>query len=305
MGPRFEARGAPADGTDPRVATMAAVTAPILALSVTDDEFGTEAAIDRLLAYYTGSAALHLRLSPASMGLASIGHFAFFHERFRDTLWPIALGWLTRGQWAPLPATPYAVTARRLYPVVRDLRVKNSAPSACAASSGWRGSAAISPAAVAGAMHEADEVRMRVAREFLDLVHDAQRRAPDRFPRTPRPAPAACPACGFTSSAVARARVVAERAVEERLGLRRHAVPVDGVQNSAARRQEVAQEQFVVAVRRRRMPQVRQEMLDVVVHEQQFGRDAGGLGAAPGGFGQRGAVAVAAGLPTRMSRRLD
>ena len=56
MGPRFEARGAPADGTDPRVATMAAVTAPILALSVTDDEFGTEAAIDRLLAYYTGSA---------------------------------------------------------------------------------------------------------------------------------------------------------------------------------------------------------------------------------------------------------
>ena len=106
MGPRFEARGAPADGTDPRVATMAAVTAPILALSVTDDEFGTEAAIDRLLAYYTGSARTHLRLSPASMGLASIGHFAFFHERFRDTLWPIALGWLTRGQWAPLPATP-------------------------------------------------------------------------------------------------------------------------------------------------------------------------------------------------------
>ncbi|MFG0233364.1 alpha/beta fold hydrolase [Achromobacter sp. 413638] len=106
MGPRFEARGAPADGTDPRVATMAAVTAPILALSVTDDEFGTEAAIDRLLAYYSGSARTHLRLSPASMGLASIGHFAFFHERFRDTLWPIALGWLTRGQWAPLPATP-------------------------------------------------------------------------------------------------------------------------------------------------------------------------------------------------------
>ena len=99
MGPRFEARGAPADGTDPRVATMAAVTAPILALSVTDDEFGTEAAIDRLLAT-TPAAPAHLRLSPASMGLASIGHFAFFHERFRDTLWPIALGWLTRGQGA-------------------------------------------------------------------------------------------------------------------------------------------------------------------------------------------------------------
>ncbi|MDI5933353.1 hypothetical protein [Halomonas kalidii] len=24
-----------------------------------------------------------------------IGHFAFFHDRFRDSLWPIPLAWLT------------------------------------------------------------------------------------------------------------------------------------------------------------------------------------------------------------------
>lgn len=102
MGPRFEGRG----GAEHRVAAMAAVTAPILALSVTDDEFGTEAAIGRLLAYFTGSARTHLRLAPASLGLEAIGHFAFFHERFRDSLWPIALGWLTSGERRLAGATP-------------------------------------------------------------------------------------------------------------------------------------------------------------------------------------------------------
>ncbi|WP_238878011.1 alpha/beta fold hydrolase [Achromobacter xylosoxidans] len=102
MGPRFEGRGGP----DQRVAAMAAVTAPILALSVTDDEFGTEAAVGRLLAYFTGSARTHLRLTPAALGLDGIGHFAFFHERFRDTLWPIALGWLSRGERRLAGATP-------------------------------------------------------------------------------------------------------------------------------------------------------------------------------------------------------
>lgn len=102
MGARVERRG----GADHRVAAMAAVTAPILALSVTDDEFGTEAAVGRLLAYFTGSARTHLRLAPASLGLDAIGHFAFFHERFRDTLWPLALGWLSRGERRLAGATP-------------------------------------------------------------------------------------------------------------------------------------------------------------------------------------------------------
>ncbi|MGE8657102.1 MAG: alpha/beta fold hydrolase [Achromobacter sp.] len=102
MGARFERRG----GAEHRVAAMAAVTAPILALSVTDDEFGTEAAVGRLLAYFTGSARTHLRLAPASLGLDAIGHFAFFHERFRDTLWPLALGWLSRGERRLAGATP-------------------------------------------------------------------------------------------------------------------------------------------------------------------------------------------------------
>lgn len=75
-----------------------AVTAPTLAVSVTDDVFGTVAAIERLLACYCNSPALHLRVPPASVGESEIGHFAFFHNRFENTLWQTPLKWLRSGQ---------------------------------------------------------------------------------------------------------------------------------------------------------------------------------------------------------------
>src|SRR5690606_41333649 len=67
---------------------------PILALGTEDDPFGTEAALDRLLKYYSASQRSHLRISPRDIGLESIGHFAFFHERFRDIPLPYPLEWL-------------------------------------------------------------------------------------------------------------------------------------------------------------------------------------------------------------------
>jgi predicted alpha/beta hydrolase len=83
------------------VRQFAAVTAPTLAVSVTDDEFGTVAAVERLLAYFRQSPRTHLRLSPRSIREPAIGHFAFFHSRFEETLWRIPLAWLTSGR---LPA---------------------------------------------------------------------------------------------------------------------------------------------------------------------------------------------------------
>ena len=62
---------------------MVAVTAPILALSVTTTSSAPRPPSTGC--WLIIGARTHLRLSPASMGLASIGHFAFFHERFRDT----------------------------------------------------------------------------------------------------------------------------------------------------------------------------------------------------------------------------
>ena len=100
---RFEdtyRRGALALGDTERaqlVAQFSAVRAQLLAISVTDDEFGTVPAVERLLRYFTGSALTHLRIAPTQIGQPAIGHFAFFHSRFEDSLWPIALAWLKSG----------------------------------------------------------------------------------------------------------------------------------------------------------------------------------------------------------------
>ncbi|WP_124081962.1 alpha/beta hydrolase family protein [Pigmentiphaga humi] len=110
MGPRFEGtvrRGRKTPEGKPEAEMLARrfsqVRAPILALGIEDDPFGTVQALDRLLDYYTRSERHHLRLAPAAIGKPEIGHFAFFHERFRDTLWPLALNWLRTGE---PPATP-------------------------------------------------------------------------------------------------------------------------------------------------------------------------------------------------------
>ncbi len=89
------------------------VTAAILALSVTDDEFGTVPAIERLLRYFPHSLATHVRIAPESVAQAQIGHFAFFNDCYEATLWPIALGWLRHGR---CPAnTPGSILARGMH----------------------------------------------------------------------------------------------------------------------------------------------------------------------------------------------
>jgi predicted alpha/beta hydrolase len=83
------------------VQQFAALTAPTLAVSVTDDEFGTVPAIERLLAYFRQSERTHLRISPPSIVEPAIGHFGFFHSRFEQKLWRVPLEWLKSGR---LPA---------------------------------------------------------------------------------------------------------------------------------------------------------------------------------------------------------
>jgi len=76
---------------------FAHVRAATLAISLTDDPFGTVAATERLLGYLQGAEHQHLRIAPVDISVEDIGHFAFFHDRFRESLWPIALEWLQRG----------------------------------------------------------------------------------------------------------------------------------------------------------------------------------------------------------------
>ncbi|MGE7991232.1 alpha/beta fold hydrolase [Pseudomonas sp. NPDC089554] len=76
---------------------FAHVQAATLAITLTDDPFATVAATDRLLAYLAHAEPCHQRLAPGDIGVTEVGHFAFFHDRFREQLWPIALEWLQRG----------------------------------------------------------------------------------------------------------------------------------------------------------------------------------------------------------------
>ena len=84
------------------LARFAAVRAPILALSMTDDEYATDAAIRRTLRYYTGSERRMAILSPTVLSERRVGHFAPFHARFSKTLWPWTRDWLRDGA---LPST--------------------------------------------------------------------------------------------------------------------------------------------------------------------------------------------------------
>ena len=79
------------------LARFAAVRAPILALAATDDAYATEAALRRTLAYYPGSDRRLVRLSPAALGLARVGHFSLFHDRHAAAFWPLTLRWLRDG----------------------------------------------------------------------------------------------------------------------------------------------------------------------------------------------------------------
>ena len=80
---------------------FAAVTAKTLAISLSDDPYGTVPAIERLLGYFTGSTNTHLRITPEDIGEQEVGHFAFFRSAYQATLWPIALSWLQNGELAP------------------------------------------------------------------------------------------------------------------------------------------------------------------------------------------------------------
>jgi predicted alpha/beta hydrolase len=76
---------------------FAAVTAPILAIGVTDDAFGTAAAINRALGYFTAAPATRVMLSPADLACQAIGHFDLFHARHAPGFWLDTLLWLRDG----------------------------------------------------------------------------------------------------------------------------------------------------------------------------------------------------------------
>ena len=80
------------------LARFAAVTAPILAVGTTDDDFGTPAAIRRGLSYYSSTRRIQVQLHPESLCVPTVGHFGLFHARRSGAFWPATLTWLRDGQ---------------------------------------------------------------------------------------------------------------------------------------------------------------------------------------------------------------
>ena len=69
-------------------ARYAGVRNPILSLSFTDDEFMSARNVESLHGFYAGAPREMRRLAPQDIGARAIGHFGFFRERFRTSLWP-------------------------------------------------------------------------------------------------------------------------------------------------------------------------------------------------------------------------
>ena len=76
------------------------VTAPILSYSFEDDPMINRAAVESLNGFYRNARLEHRHVAPVDIGAAAIGHFGFFSERSRATLWRDALEWL-HAQAAP------------------------------------------------------------------------------------------------------------------------------------------------------------------------------------------------------------
>ncbi|WP_127996883.1 alpha/beta hydrolase family protein [Piscinibacter defluvii] len=92
-------------GVEGADAQFAAVRFPIVALSITDDELMTERGTRTLVGFYANAPARIERIAPADVQARRIGHFGFFREQFRATLWQHA-GRLLHGLQAAPQATP-------------------------------------------------------------------------------------------------------------------------------------------------------------------------------------------------------
>jgi len=67
---------------------------PLRACWIEDDSYAPLRAVQAFVAQYRGAQGEIWRIAPREVGARAIGHFGFFRERFRDTLWRDAADWL-------------------------------------------------------------------------------------------------------------------------------------------------------------------------------------------------------------------
>jgi predicted alpha/beta hydrolase len=77
-------------------AGYASFKAPIRSYWIADDSYAPRAAAEAILREYPSARSELVAVDPAQYGGGKIGHFGFFRERFRHTLWREAAEWLER-----------------------------------------------------------------------------------------------------------------------------------------------------------------------------------------------------------------
>jgi predicted alpha/beta hydrolase len=68
--------------------------APLRLYAITDDAFAPPRAVEQLAVLYPNAKSEVRRVEPKELNERGIGHFGFFRERFRDSLWREARDWL-------------------------------------------------------------------------------------------------------------------------------------------------------------------------------------------------------------------
>jgi len=77
-------------------ADYARFRAPLRVVAPSDDRYAPLPAVEALLRLYPAAQGEVRRVRPGDVGARHIGHFGFFREPFRDTLWREAADWLER-----------------------------------------------------------------------------------------------------------------------------------------------------------------------------------------------------------------
>jgi predicted alpha/beta hydrolase len=79
---------------DSIVERFAAYRGAIRAYQFADDRYAPPAAVRALVSFYRSAQREIVRCAPADVSEDRIGHFGFFRERFRATLWDDAVAWI-------------------------------------------------------------------------------------------------------------------------------------------------------------------------------------------------------------------
>lgn len=69
-------------------------TSPVLAYSVANDFLAPPATVDALMTFYPNAQKTRKHITPQNLNVRHFGHFDFFREQFKESLWQESVSWL-------------------------------------------------------------------------------------------------------------------------------------------------------------------------------------------------------------------